>query len=77
MRAKKLITQDPKILGGKPIVAGTRMSVEAILESLSGGMEIKDVLNEYPFLTKKQVQAAINYASKLVGKEESYIFSRR
>lgn len=73
---QKLITQNPEILGGKPIIAGTRMSVEAILELLSSGMEIKEILKEYPFLTKKQVQAAINYATKLVGKEESYIFEQ-
>lgn len=71
---KKLITQDPKILGGKPIIAGTRMSVEVILEFLAGGMDKKDVLREYPFLTKEQVEAAIDYAAKMIGKQESYIF---
>ncbi len=73
---KNLITQDQKILGGKPIIAGTRMSVEVILEFLAGGMDIKDVLKEFPFLTKKQVQAAIDYAAKIIGKEESYIFDK-
>lgn len=71
---KDLITQDSKILGGKPIIAGTRMSVEVILEFLAGGMGIRDILKEYPFLTKNQVQAAIDYAAKIVGKQESYIF---
>lgn len=60
---KRLIIQDSKILGGKPIIAGTRMSVEIILEFLAGGMEIKEMLREYPFLTKKQIQAAIQYAA--------------
>ncbi len=73
---KSLITQDPNILGGKPIISGTRMSVEVILESLASGMEIKDVLKEYPFLTKVQVQAAIEYAAKIIRKEESYIFDK-
>lgn len=63
---KSLITQDPKILGGKPIIAGTRMSVEVILEFLAGGMEIKEMLKEFPFLTKKQIQAAIEYAARAV-----------
>lgn len=57
---KALITQDPKILGGKPIIARTRMSVESILELLASGMKINEILKEYPFLTKRQVQAAIN-----------------
>lgn len=57
---KGLITQDPNILGGKPIILGTRMSVEVILEFLAGGMDIKEILKEYSFLTKGQVQAAID-----------------
>lgn len=65
----KLITQDKKILGGKPIIAGTRMSVEVILEFLAGGMEIKEILKEYPFLSKDQIKAAIEYAAQRVGKE--------
>lgn len=59
MSKKNLITQDKDILGGKPIIAGTRMSVESILELLSSGMEIKDIIREYPFLNKQQLQAAI------------------
>ena len=69
---KPLITRNPKILGGKPIIAGTRMSVEVILEFLGGGMEIKEILKEFPFLTRKQIEAAINFAAKRVGREESY-----
>ena len=64
---KKLITQNTNILGGKPIIAGTRISVEIILEFLAGGMEIKEMLKEYPYLTKEQIQAAIRYAAGKVG----------
>lgn len=67
MAKKNLITRDPKILGGKPIITGTRMSVEVILEFLAGGMEIKEMLKEYPFLTRKQINAAIQYAAEKVG----------
>lgn len=73
---KNIIIQDSKILGGKPIIAGTRMSVETILELISSGMEKEEIIKEYPFLTKKQIQAAVNFATKLVGKEESYIFDK-
>lgn len=55
----KMITRNPKILGGKPIIAGTRMSVESVMELLSSGMEIPEILKEYPFLTKKQILACI------------------
>lgn len=68
---QKLISQDPEILGGKPIITGTRMSVEVILESLAGGMETKDILKEYPFLKKEQVQATVDYATKLLSKLEN------
>lgn len=67
MAKKNLITQDSNILGGKPIIAGTRMSVEVILEFLAGGMEIKEMLKEYPFLTREQIHAAIQFAAKKVG----------
>ena len=73
---KNLIIQDPKILGGKPIIAGTRMSVESILELLASNMTVDDIVKEYPFLKKDQIQAAIQYAAKIVGKEESYIFEK-
>lgn len=71
---KSLITKNPKILGGKPIIAGTRMSVEVILEFLAGGMEIKEILKEYSFLTKEQISAAIEYAAKQVRSKEAQDF---
>ncbi len=70
----KLITQDPDILGGKPIIKGTRMSVESILELLASGMKIDEILKDYPILRKEHILAAIEYASRLVGKTKSYIF---
>lgn len=76
MLKKNLIVQDPNILGGKPIIAGTRMSVESVLELLSSGVDINDILKEYPFLKKEQIQASIEYAKNIVGKEESFIFDK-
>src|SRR3989338_5364943 len=73
---KNLITQNPDILGGKPIISGTRISVETILELISSGMDKEAIIKEYPFLTKKQIQASVNFAAKLVGREESYIFDK-
>ncbi len=72
---KDIIIQDPEILGGKPIIASSRMSVETILELISSGLEIGDILKEYPYLTKEQVQAAVDYAAKIMSKEERYIFT--
>lgn len=70
MKKTELIIRDSKILGGKPIIAGTRMSVEVILEFLAGGMEIKEMLKEFPFLNRKQIEAAIHYAARKVGRNK-------
>lgn len=63
------ISSDPAILGGKPIIAGTRIAVSTILDLLAVGLSIDDVLKEYPGLTKKDVQGAISFASARVRRE--------
>lgn len=64
------ITFDPKILSGKPIIKGTRISVEFVLELLSSGMSVDDIIKEYPHLKKDDVLAAIDYAAKTIKQEE-------
>ena len=61
---------NPKILTGKPIIKGTRISVEFILELLSNGMSSHDIVREYPHLSKEDILAAINYAANVVKREE-------
>lgn len=63
---KSKIISHSKILGGKPVIAGTRISVELIMNFLSAGMNIKEILSEYPELKESEVSAAIEYATKLV-----------
>jgi len=72
---KNLITQNPDILGGKPIITGTRMSVESILELLASGMETDEILKDYPILEKAHILAAIDYA--LVSDEKADSFPLR
>lgn len=57
------ITVDPNIAMGKPVVAGTRITVEHILESLGAGETIDELLGSHPRLTRDGVQAALNYAA--------------
>lgn len=64
--AKGKIISDSKILGGKPVIAGTRISVELIMNFLSAGMSIDDILKEYTELRRSEVLAAIDYAKRLV-----------
>jgi uncharacterized protein (DUF433 family) len=62
-----LITTDPTILAGKPIIAGTRISVQLILEKLRDGWSIDNLLDDYPQLSREQVIAAIAYAANAMG----------
>jgi uncharacterized protein (DUF433 family) len=62
-----LITTDPTILGGKPTIAGTRISVQLILEKLGDGWSIDNLLDDYPQLSREQVIAAIAYAADAMG----------
>ncbi len=63
---------DPKKLGGKPVIKGTRIPVYLILEMLAEGMKIEEILKEYPELTEDDVKEAIRYASQILKREELY-----
>ncbi len=65
---------DPEIRHGKPIIKGTRVPVDVILGSLAGGMEIQEIADEYG-IDKKDMQAAIEYATKIVAKEEISVYA--
>jgi uncharacterized protein (DUF433 family) len=63
------ITSDPAILGGKPCIKGTRISVEFILELYSSGATLDDILSAYPQLTAEAVQEALRYAARFLKNE--------
>jgi uncharacterized protein (DUF433 family) len=63
--APRIIT-DPRIMMGKPVIEGTRITVELILTRLAEGRSVADIVTEYPHLTPAQVTAAIEYARALV-----------
>lgn len=52
-----IITRNPKILGGKPVIMGTRISVELIMRKFANGYTPEDLLKNYPHLTKEQILA--------------------
>jgi uncharacterized protein (DUF433 family) len=60
----KHITINPKIRFGKPCIKGTRLAVEDILNMLKAGWKIEEILQEYPELTKRDILAAIEFATK-------------
>jgi uncharacterized protein (DUF433 family) len=61
-----LIDRNKKILGGKPIIKGTRISVDLITSYLVNGYDIQDIKRDYPFLTNEQIQEAIEYADRSI-----------
>ena len=66
------IVLNPEILAGKPIIEGTRISVEFVVELLSSGMTINEILKEYPHLKKEDILEALKYAAAVLRNEEIY-----
>ena len=64
------IVIDPRIMLGKPVVEGTRITVEAILDRMSAGAGIEEVLRDYPRLTRDDVLAALAYARQVLSTDE-------
>lgn len=58
-----LIRSDPAVMMGKPVIAGTRITVELILEKLSAGESIEQLLSAYPRLTEEAIRAALAFAA--------------
>lgn len=71
------IVSNQGILGGKPIISGTRISVKLIMDLLGGGWKIEEILIEYPTLTRDAVLAAIKYAAARVSGEKVLPITRR
>ncbi len=68
------IVIDPKILVGKPVIKGTRLAVEFIVDLLAQGWSEAEILRNYPGLTHEDVAACLNYASSLLKAERIYPF---
>jgi len=58
------IVVNPRILGGKPIIEGTRISVEFILDLLASDVSEEEILEDYPHLTKEDIHACLKYAAR-------------
>ncbi len=63
---KARIVSDPNVMMGKPVVAGTRITVELILDKLAAGESLENLLDAHPNLTAGGVRAAISYASSVL-----------
>lgn len=67
------ISTNPDVCNGRPVVAGTRIAVQTVLEFLAAGDSIEDVLEEYPSLARADVQACLDYASRVMGNHFSVV----
>ena len=72
MPKSERITVDPKILTGKPVIRGTRLAVEFILELLAAGQSESEVLSSYPGLTREDILACLSYASYLAHEYKAF-----
>ena len=72
MNWKDHIAADPAVLAGKPIIKGTRLSVELILDRLADGWSEQDLCDAYPNLTSEALHAVFAFASEVM-RDEDYI----
>ncbi len=64
------IERNPQIMLGKPIISGTRITVELLMRKLAGGYTLQQLLDAYPQLTTTQINAALEYAADVIANEE-------
>jgi len=68
----RLVVSDPNVMMGKPVIAGTRITVELILEKLSAGETIEQILDAHPRLTREAIQAALAFAAEALRADVVY-----
>jgi uncharacterized protein (DUF433 family) len=66
------IEVNPRIMTGKPVIKGTRITVEIILEKLSYGMSFSDILEAYPSLSVEKIRAALAFAAESLKGDKIY-----
>ena len=75
--ANELIQSDPDVMLGKPVVRGTRITLELILRKLSCGETISQILESHPRLTREAVLAALEFAAEAMGHETVHALGDR
>lgn len=72
MNRQEWIISDPAVMMGKPVIIGTRITVELILEKLAAGETIEQILEAHPRLTKEAIQAALAFAAQALRADVVY-----
>lgn len=68
----KRIEINPEIMLGKPVIKGTRLPAEIIVEKIAYGASIEQIIKQYPFLEKEDINAALIYAARIMKTEDIY-----
>ena len=76
MEWQNYITIDPKVLVGKPVIKGTRLAVEFVIDLLAQGWTEAEIIRNYPGLTHLHIQACLFYAKETLSSEKVYSFRR-
>ncbi len=66
------IVIEPNVLVGKPVIKGTRLSVEFVIDLMAQGWSEREILTNYPGLTREDIQACLSYASAVLQAETVY-----
>jgi uncharacterized protein (DUF433 family) len=70
MKRYEKIEINPNIMFGKPVIKGTRITVEQILRKLAGGMTVEEIIKDHPHLRKEDILAAQEFAADYLADEE-------
>ncbi len=70
--ARRAVVKNPEVMMGKPVIAGTRITVELILEKLAAGESIEQIIAAHPRLSRKSVLAAVQFAAEVLRADVVY-----
>lgn len=71
MNYQDKITATPKVMLGKPVIKGTRITVELILRKIAGGYSFNEIIEMYPHITKEDILACVSYAVSVIESEDT------
>lgn len=72
MKRYRRIESNPKVMFGKPVIKGTRVTVELILRKLSAGLSSEEIVQEHPTITREDIREAQTFAADLLAGEEFF-----
>ncbi|HVA47000.1 MAG TPA: DUF433 domain-containing protein [Pirellulales bacterium] len=75
MNWEERIEINPRVLVGKPVIKGTRLAVEFIVELLANGWSQQQIIDNYPGITSDDIQACLHYAADTLKSERVYLMS--